>query len=444
MLGKLGEIYPKIMAGKPDTFDTIRDAFTGVSTSLEVAKNAPEDVKNLGESWTGAAAKGFSKVSTTLDGFVKETATALTSPSYRAAMDAAKQALVTAQKDIQSLADQWNNLTKYPNAADMKEWDKAAEDILKAVSDVYTTQRDNLTKAKDVPGEIDKSGGTGTGKDDHKDQGGDGNDEKGAGGDDAGADGSKGTGAGGDDAGAGGPTGAAGDGGPGDGGPGDGAAVDGGSSDSGLPGSGGPGSGSDDPAVKPDRIPGIGDPSSNGPTSGLTLDGPGAGGSPGGGGHSAVPTDLQSFDPAAAGGTGPGASTSLTSASGGGLGSPGGPGAGGGGTPSQLTSAGPYSGSGGPGLGAAGLGARSVPVGSSFSMAGVAGRSRRTASRRRRGARGVGGFEEFEGPEGIGRTPAQGEDADDEHERESWLLGDDEWDDADVPDASIGCPAGDR
>ena len=457
--GALGTIYDQITAGAPQTLRTLGDKFAIVLTALEkVQGEIPDEMARLAKEWRGPAATTFGKVGEQITVFIGDTAEAITND--KAVMLACADALDTARAEIQDLADQWNaaiGQTDPPFNPDMGLWEAAAQAILDKVSDVYKTQGGNLKEIKEDPGDITANG---------------------EGVDDPGADGDGDLPGEEDDV-------------PGEEPP----AGAGGPGDNALLAPGGEPLGPDGEPIGPGGDPtGLGAPDiPGGPgTNGLQIDGPGDpgdptddgpfGGGPGGPDFLTSPSDgdgptppelqgignpdgdpstkLSSFEPGGpnltapspvGGGDLPTTLTSAPNAGGTGPVGGGGPSGGPGGRPligpigpgSQLTSAGLRSGPGGTpsargsrgGLGTGG------PVGPGSTLTSAGGRGRSGATRSRRG--GLGGFGDLDE---TGYSPARaiGDTDDEAEERESWLLGDEEWDDSAALESCIGRPAGDH
>jgi hypothetical protein len=425
--GLLGTIYNEIMAGDTTSFTTAGAEFKEALDKLKkVAGEIPTEVHKLvGKDWKGTASAGFSGAADKVVEDIGDTAQAVGSPSWQTLLVEARDALKKAQDDIKDLAKQWNDyLSQDPPVTPNKaSFDEAAKNVRKTLADVYNAKRQAMKPpAKDLDKADDGADGKGSDDKGADDKGADGS----GAGDDKGAGGADGPGAGGADS-------------KGADGPGAGGADSKGSGGADGPGSGGadgPGAGSGGPVV---GGPGRDDPLLGSKTGGPDTPGTsnlefndstgqpvlGKPDSPGG------PDSPDSPDSPAGGGTdtsglprstldGADPSTTLTSASspGGGSGSPGGgagsPGGGGiaGGTPSQLTSAGPSAGFAGP----AGYGLYGPVGGAGRGLVGP----------------GVGA------PVSVGRRVA---DDDEDDERETELLGDEEWDDTgQVAGAVIGRP----
>lgn len=469
--GALGTIYAQITAGVPQTLRTLGDKFAIVLTALEkVQGEIPDEMGRLAKEWRGPAATTFGKVGEQITVFIGDTAEAITND--KAVMLACADALDTARAEIQDLADQWNaaiGRTNPPFNPEMAAWEAAAQAILDKVSDAYKTQGGNLKEIKEDPGDITANGegvddpgadGDGDLPDDDEDVPGEeppaggggpgdnallapGGEPIGPDGEPLGPDGEP-IGPGGDPTGIGAPDLPEGPGtdglqtdGPGDpGNPGDP------TDDGPFGGIGNPGgpdfltSPSDGDGPTPPELQGIGNPDGDAPTKLSSFD-PGGPNltapSPVGGGD--LPTTLTSAPNAA--GTGP--------VGGGGLG--GGPGGrpliGPVGPGSQLTSAGLRGGPGGTpsARGSRGGPGTGGPVGPGSTLTSAGGRSRSGATRSKRG--GLGGFGD---PDDTGYFPARaiGDTDDEAEERESWLLGDEEWDDSEALESSIGRPGGDH
>jgi hypothetical protein len=469
--GIFGVIYAQIMAGVPDSFYQLGDAYAVVLTSLQkVQGEIPDEMGRLANNWSGPAATTFGKVGEQITTFIGDTAGAITNDE--AVMDACGDALKVAQKAIEALVADWNNQVQNPEFnPDLAAWDDAAQQILATVSDAYRAQGGNLKAIKEDPGDITANGegvddpgadGDGDLPEDDEDVPGDEEDVPGEeppaggggpgdnallapGGEPLGPDGEpigpdgEPIGPGGDPTGLGAPVIPGGPGtnglqidGPGD--PGD-------PTDDG-PFGGGPGgpdfltSPSDGDGPTPPELQGIGNPDGD-PSTKLSSFEPGGPNltapSPVGGGD--LPTTLTSAPNA--GGTGPGGG--------------GGPSGGPGGRPligpigpgSQLTSAGLRGGPGGTpsARGSRGGPGTGGPVGPGSTLTSAGGRSRSGATRSKRG--GLGGFGD---PDDTGYFPARaiGDTDDEAEERESWLLGDEEWDDSEALESSIGRPGGDH
>jgi uncharacterized protein YukE len=414
--GQLGVIYEQIMAGDPKSFTTAGGEFKDALKALdEVEGEIPTEVgKLVGVDWKGPAADAFKDAADKVVELIGDTASAVGNPSWKTALDTAKTALETAQNDIQDLANQWNNNRADGYKNDVGAFGAAAETILQTLTEAYDTQREAMKPVKDIDDANDDDANDDDANDDDDD------DPKG------------------DE--------------PKDGAP------EGGEPKDGAPESVKP----EDPAggsAVPDgdsdpKPPAVGE--LNAPE---VPGGPGEPGFPGGNlidepapGAPDVPPsgDSPFFDPKAPdthnleGGNNPQGqppvlgkpgeqdpSTTLSSAS-----NPGG-GSSGGGPPSQLTSAGLSSGGGPPSqLTSAGLSSGGGPpsqLTSAGPSAGLVGSTGHGLFLAGAGAR---------GPVGPGVAPiVAGERDDDEgEERETELLGDEEWDDAAHVPAAIGRP----
>jgi uncharacterized protein YukE len=419
--GQLGVIYKQIMAGDPKSFTTAGDEFKQALDALnKVEGEIPTAVSNLvGANWKGPASKAFTDAADKIVELIRDTATAVGNPSWKTALDTAKTALEKAQEDIQALSKNWNDNVGKGIKNDVGAFGSAAEEILRILSAAYDTQRKAMKPVKDIDDPKDGESKDGESKDGESKDGEskDGEPKDGEPKDGESKDGGPKDGESKD----GGPN----DGGPKDGGPNDGGPKDGGPKDGGFeslesndPEGGSPvpdgDSGPKPPAVGPSNENLTNEPGPGAPDAPPSKDSPFAPKAPDTSNFEGPPKDQPpvlgkpgNHDPY----------TTLSSASNpGGALPPGGPLSGGApssgiGPPSQLTSAGPSAGlvgSTGHGLFLAGAGARG-PVG-------------------------------LVGP-GVAPIGNRGRGDDEDEDRETELLGDEEWDDAaHLPTASIGRP----
>jgi hypothetical protein len=152
--GQLGIIYEQIMAGEPASFTTAGDEFKDALKALnDVEEEIPTEVGNLvGADWKGPAANAFKDAADKVVELISDTASAVGNPSWKTALDTAKTALETAQKDIQIQADAWNGYLAQdpPVQPDMASFDEQAEAILQTLTEAYDTQREAMNPVKDI------------------------------------------------------------------------------------------------------------------------------------------------------------------------------------------------------------------------------------------------------------------------------------------------------
>jgi uncharacterized protein YukE len=409
-----GAAYAQVMSGKPMTFSAAGRKFAAAHAALDQTRAAiPGEISSLAKSWKGPAATGFGQVAEKVAAFIGETAKVLANPAYAQTMDEARVALEAAQYRMTELATEWGRRVAQPGFnPDLASWAAAAQKALDDLSARYDSARGKLTPIKadlgEVAADVAMPGGEETEDPDETEEPGETTDPA--------------------------ENKIPADGPPPGGGPADGGPPGGG----GPPGPGGPTANltSDDLDQPPGGagVPGLGSPGSADLISGdPTGPGPLPPTGPPGLGRPEDPADqppdaatrLQSFDPDRAG---PPPSlfatdspTTLTSASN----VPSGPGAG----PPP---------SGGPAVGPGGGPLPPTGPGSTLTSAGNWVAPPPTA---RRGAGRLGAIQ----PAGLGCFPAHGygSAAEEGAERETWLLGDEEWDEARrAPAASIGRPVG--
>jgi len=464
--GALGEIAAQIMAGQPGTLSTAGGKFSTAQALLSTVKGEiPGELASVAKTWEGPAAKAFGQVGEKVATFVGETADAVRNPSWQQAMVQAAQALTEAQAAVKELVAEREGYVGQGREIDEAAFAAAAQKILDNLSTVYDDMGAAMKPVKEDPGDVTADGvagpgaGPGEGNGDGEDagKGDDGDTDKGA------ADGEEDKDAAG----------------PGDGGPGGDKEPDGKAGPEDVPagptggpdGIGGPGGpiGPGGPSIGNPKGPDLtfDDPDAFGdkvPSGALRLGDPGLGGDDPFG----PSTKLQSFDPTTSGPTGPvgpANPTTLTSATNTAAATPGGDVDAGaapfGGSPrgqigfgsppggsspaSRLTSAGPLGNQPGAGptlRGPASIGGGRGPIGplgpagpsSTLTSAGSRGRTGSAGRGRRPGI--------IDGPDGLGYYPFAGRGMDDEHddERETWLLGDEEWDETTAGEAAIGRP----
>jgi len=150
--GDLDQIAKEILAGDPDKMVSFAWQFgQALFRYKQVREEIPTEAQKLAAVWKGAAATGFDEVSKEVVQSVEETETALDNPRYNLAINNMINALRTGQDEIKDLVGERDGYLDDGYKINGPAFDKAGRDIADAISGVYKTEVDSLKLIKGKP-----------------------------------------------------------------------------------------------------------------------------------------------------------------------------------------------------------------------------------------------------------------------------------------------------
>jgi uncharacterized protein YukE len=150
--GDLDQIAKDILAGDPDKMVSFAWQFgQALARYKQVREEIPVEAQKLAAVWKGAAATGFDEVSKEVVASVEETEEALDNPRYNLAINSMTNALRTGQAQIKELVGERDGYLDGGYKVNGPAFDKAGRDIADAISVVYKSEVDSLKVIKGKP-----------------------------------------------------------------------------------------------------------------------------------------------------------------------------------------------------------------------------------------------------------------------------------------------------